>query len=153
MKPDDEEIWLRHRVIRMRALLRFAREPHVESGLRELIADPRAAGEWAERGAGAIKLNDCCSSALLMRREWQGCRALGASRQNFKYTLQKLPIHNRGCVSALQRPTERGLYCKRTGTVNFDQRRRASKQNARYRNAWVLAEAQDHPELFEVLVG
>jgi hypothetical protein len=39
MTPDDEEIWLRHRVIRMRALLRFAKEPCVESGLRELIAD------------------------------------------------------------------------------------------------------------------
>jgi len=39
MKPEDEEIWLRHRVIRMRTLLRYAKESHVENGLRELIAD------------------------------------------------------------------------------------------------------------------
>lgn len=54
MKPDDEEIWLRHRVIRMRALLRFAREPHVESGLRELIADAEKRLEPLENGQSGV---------------------------------------------------------------------------------------------------
>jgi hypothetical protein len=53
MRPDDEEIWLRHPVIRMRALLRFAREPHVESGLRELIADAEKRLEPLENGQSA----------------------------------------------------------------------------------------------------
>ncbi len=36
---EKEENWLRHRLRRMRAMLRYANEPRVESGLRELIAD------------------------------------------------------------------------------------------------------------------
>ena len=36
---EEEEIWLRHRLRRMRMLLRYAKEPRVESGRRELIAD------------------------------------------------------------------------------------------------------------------
>ena len=36
---EEEEIWLRHRLQRMRMLFRYAKEPLVESGLRELIAD------------------------------------------------------------------------------------------------------------------
>jgi hypothetical protein len=36
---EEEEIWLRHRLRRMRALLRYAKETKVEIGLRELIAD------------------------------------------------------------------------------------------------------------------
>lgn len=36
---EKEEIWLRHRVRRMRAMLRYATDPRVESGLRELIGD------------------------------------------------------------------------------------------------------------------
>jgi hypothetical protein len=38
----DEAVWLRHRVLRMRAALRFAMKPEVESILRELIADAEA---------------------------------------------------------------------------------------------------------------
>jgi hypothetical protein len=38
----DEPVWLRHRVLRMRAALRFAMKPEVESILRELIADAEA---------------------------------------------------------------------------------------------------------------
>jgi len=39
MELEDEAIWLRHRLVRMRTLLRFALDPQVETGLRELIAD------------------------------------------------------------------------------------------------------------------
>ncbi len=35
---EPEAIWLRHRVRRLRTILRYAKEPRVESGLRELIA-------------------------------------------------------------------------------------------------------------------
>jgi hypothetical protein len=39
MEFEDESLWLRHRVVRLRAALRFAREASVEAILRELIAD------------------------------------------------------------------------------------------------------------------
>jgi hypothetical protein len=39
---EDEVTWLRHRVLRMRTILRFARDPRTEAGLRELIADAEA---------------------------------------------------------------------------------------------------------------
>jgi hypothetical protein len=39
MKPDDEQIWLRHKVIRMRTLLRYAKEPCVEARTRRWILD------------------------------------------------------------------------------------------------------------------
>ncbi|HEV2552108.1 MAG TPA: hypothetical protein VGU20_32670 [Stellaceae bacterium] len=39
MELENEAIWLRHRLVRMRTLLRFALDPQVEAGLRELIAD------------------------------------------------------------------------------------------------------------------
>jgi hypothetical protein len=54
MKSDEDEIWLRHRVIRMRALLRFTREPYVESGLRELIADAEKRLEPLENGQSTV---------------------------------------------------------------------------------------------------
>jgi hypothetical protein len=38
-KLEDEVSWLRHRIVRMRTILRFAKDPRAESGLRELIAD------------------------------------------------------------------------------------------------------------------
>ena len=36
---EDEEAWLRHRVIRLRTMLRFAKDPRTEAGLKEFIAD------------------------------------------------------------------------------------------------------------------
>jgi hypothetical protein len=36
---EDEMSWLRHRVIRMRTILRFAKDSRVEAGMRELIGD------------------------------------------------------------------------------------------------------------------
>jgi hypothetical protein len=36
---EDEVTWLHRRVVRMRAILRFAKDPRTESGLKELIAD------------------------------------------------------------------------------------------------------------------
>jgi hypothetical protein len=36
---EDEETWIRHRIVRMRTVLRFAKDPRVEAGMRELIAD------------------------------------------------------------------------------------------------------------------
>ena len=40
MEWEDEETWLRYRVMRMRTILRFANSARVEAGLRELIAEP-----------------------------------------------------------------------------------------------------------------
>jgi hypothetical protein len=39
MELEDEATWLRYRVLRLRAALRFALAPQVEIILRELIAD------------------------------------------------------------------------------------------------------------------
>jgi hypothetical protein len=39
MELENEATWLRYRVLRLRAALRFALAPQVESILRELIAD------------------------------------------------------------------------------------------------------------------
>jgi hypothetical protein len=36
---EEEVAWLRHRIVRTRTVLRFAKDPRAESGLRELIAD------------------------------------------------------------------------------------------------------------------
>jgi hypothetical protein len=41
-KLEDEASWLRHRIVRMRTVLRFAKDPRAEAGLRELIADAEA---------------------------------------------------------------------------------------------------------------
>jgi hypothetical protein len=39
MYLEDEESWLRKRVVRLRTLLRYCREPDTEAGLREFIAE------------------------------------------------------------------------------------------------------------------
>ena len=39
---EDEMTWLRHRILRMRTILRFAKDPRTEAGLRELISDAEA---------------------------------------------------------------------------------------------------------------
>ena len=39
---EDEVSWLRHRIMRMRTILRFAKDPRTEAGLRELITDAEA---------------------------------------------------------------------------------------------------------------
>ena len=46
---EPEENWLRHRSRRLRTILRYAREPRVESGLRELIADAEERLDLLER--------------------------------------------------------------------------------------------------------
>jgi hypothetical protein len=46
---EEEEIWLRHRVGRLRAALRIAKEPRVEAILRELIIDAEKRLELIER--------------------------------------------------------------------------------------------------------
>lgn len=46
---EKEEIWLRHRLRRLRTLLRYAKETRVEGGLRELIADAEDRLEVLER--------------------------------------------------------------------------------------------------------
>jgi hypothetical protein len=50
MARSVENVWLRHRVVRMRALLRYANDTRVESGLRELIADAEDRLEALEAG-------------------------------------------------------------------------------------------------------
>ena len=37
---EPEENWLRHRLRRLRTILRYAKEPRVESGLREYCRRP-----------------------------------------------------------------------------------------------------------------
>ena len=39
MELEDEEIWLRRRLIRLRTIWRFAKDPRIEAGLREFIAE------------------------------------------------------------------------------------------------------------------
>jgi hypothetical protein len=39
---EDEVSWLLHRIVRMRTILRFAKDPRIEAGLRELSADAEA---------------------------------------------------------------------------------------------------------------
>ena len=39
MEFEDESTWLRHRVLRLRTILRYAKDPRAENGLRELIAE------------------------------------------------------------------------------------------------------------------
>ena len=54
---ESEIVWLRPRVIRMRALLRYAKSPQVEADLRELIADAESRLEFLEereRTKGAL---------------------------------------------------------------------------------------------------
>jgi hypothetical protein len=53
MSALPEILWLRSRVIRMRALLRFAKDIRVETGLRELISDAETRLEWQEEQARA----------------------------------------------------------------------------------------------------
>jgi hypothetical protein len=53
-EPEDELTWLR-RVVRMRTILRFAKDPRTETGLRELIADAEARLDVLEaRRAAAV---------------------------------------------------------------------------------------------------
>ena len=39
MELEAEEAWLRKRIMRLRTLLRYANDPRIEGGLREVIAD------------------------------------------------------------------------------------------------------------------
>ena len=39
MDFEDEYSWLRHRVLRLRTILRYVKDARVESGLRELIGE------------------------------------------------------------------------------------------------------------------
>jgi hypothetical protein len=41
MNWDEEEFWLRHRVIRLRTILRLAKDARVAKGLREFITRRR----------------------------------------------------------------------------------------------------------------
>jgi hypothetical protein len=55
---EDEMSWLRHRVIRMRTILRFAKDSRVEAGMRELIGDfeVRLEGLQASRPSPNLRL-------------------------------------------------------------------------------------------------
>jgi hypothetical protein len=49
---EDDVSWLRHQISRMRTILRFAKDPRAEAGLRELIAEAEARlGALEERGS------------------------------------------------------------------------------------------------------
>jgi hypothetical protein len=39
---ENEEAWLRARIIRLRRLLRYVKDTHVEAGLKEFIGDAEA---------------------------------------------------------------------------------------------------------------
>jgi hypothetical protein len=51
MEMETEEAWLRHHILRLRTLLRFANVPSVETGLKELIAE-------AEQRMAALESHD-----------------------------------------------------------------------------------------------
>ena len=46
---EDEEMWLRGWIIRMRTLLRFASDPRVETGIKEFIVDAEQRLEELQR--------------------------------------------------------------------------------------------------------
>ena len=46
---EDEEVWLRGWIVRLRTISRFAQNPEVELGLREFIADAEARLEVLQR--------------------------------------------------------------------------------------------------------
>jgi hypothetical protein len=48
---EEEEIWLRHRLRRLRAALRISKEPRVEAILRELITDAEERLDLIEQAA------------------------------------------------------------------------------------------------------
>ena len=48
---EDERSWLRHRIVRMRTVLRFAKDPRAEAGLREIISEAEARLEALEARA------------------------------------------------------------------------------------------------------
>jgi hypothetical protein len=49
MNVEDEEVWLRAWIIRLRTISRFTQNPEVEVGLREFIADAEARLELLQR--------------------------------------------------------------------------------------------------------
>jgi hypothetical protein len=49
MDLENEETWLRTRVIRLRTMLRFAKDPRTEAGLKEFIADAEERLDALER--------------------------------------------------------------------------------------------------------
>ena len=83
---EDEEAWLRARIIRLRTILRYAKDPQVEIGLKEFIADaPMRRGSIAltkTKGWSPLLQND--QTSIVSRpiggrqpnvgtvREWRG---------------------------------------------------------------------------------
>ena len=57
MAIDLELVWLRPRVIRMRALLRYAKDERVEAALKDLITDAEDRLEELEEQARREKLD------------------------------------------------------------------------------------------------
>jgi hypothetical protein len=55
MDFEDEHTWLRHRVRRLRTILRYVKEPRAETGLRELIADAEQRLEQLEEARQRAK--------------------------------------------------------------------------------------------------
>jgi hypothetical protein len=53
MDIEPEYTWLLHRVMRLRTILRYVRDPKAEAGLRELIADAEKRLEQLEARQGA----------------------------------------------------------------------------------------------------
>jgi hypothetical protein len=49
MDLEDEEIWLRAWIIRLRTISRFTQNPEVEAGHKEFIADAEARLELLQR--------------------------------------------------------------------------------------------------------
>ena len=50
MHLEPEETWLRKRIIRLRTILRYAKDPRTEAGLKEFIADAEYRLEALQRG-------------------------------------------------------------------------------------------------------
>jgi hypothetical protein len=57
MEWEDEETWLRRRLIRLRTIWRFAKDPRIEAGLREFIAEAEDRLELLESGTNKNCLN------------------------------------------------------------------------------------------------
>jgi hypothetical protein len=57
MDIEPEYTWLLHRVMRLRTILRYVKDPKAEAGLRELIADAQKTLEQLKARQGVTGLN------------------------------------------------------------------------------------------------
>ena len=79
MEFEDESTWLRHRVLRLRTILRYAKDSRAESGLRELIAE-------AEKRLEQLETIRQAKEPKKARSESAGNRTCGVACHNTEWS-------------------------------------------------------------------